>query len=266
MAFKRADITSTNAFYWADADLSAYAGDDVGNTPYRLTLTDAASKTAVGYVGAVGAGLALSGTEQVGNPGMETGDPPTGWLKQHASTVLSQSNVVAHGGTYSIKCLNGYDGANANNGTYRMNLTGPAVGTLYYSEGYLHGGGSMDGRSATMKNYDTTFGYTILETKNLTGSWQLYSGYNNWGTIASGSPSVRFIGSAAALNNYYYVDDVSCKAVTEPPATAVHVVSAIGGSTRNWASIDSGFNPNTVTSAVFTLLTGAWIPRVIMVS
>jgi hypothetical protein len=38
------------------------------------------------------------------------------------------------------------------------------------------------------------------------------------------------------------------KRVTDPPATAVHIVSSLNGTTRNWASIESGFDPNTIAS------------------
>jgi hypothetical protein len=54
------------------------------------------------------------------------------------------------------------------------------------------------------------------------------------------------IGSDAS----YIASSLSIKRVLDPPSTGIHIVSAYGGSVRAWTSIDSGFDPNTITSAV----------------
>jgi len=38
--------------------------------------------------------------------------------------------------------------------------------------------------------------------------------------------------------------------VTDPPSAAVHIISSLNGTVRNWASIESGFNPNNIASWV----------------
>ncbi len=43
-------------------------------------------------------------------------------------------------------------------------------------------------------------------------------------------------------------DDISAKQVTAPPATGCSIVSTPGGSTQNFAYIDSGFDPNDIAS------------------
>lgn len=48
------------------------------------------------------------------------------------------------------------------------------------------------------------------------------------------------------LTNYSSIN--SAKRVTDPPSTAVHIVSSLNGTTRAWASIESGFDPNTIAS------------------
>ncbi len=43
-------------------------------------------------------------------------------------------------------------------------------------------------------------------------------------------------------------DDMKAEEVTHVGADGVHIVSASGGATRNWASIDSGFDANNIAS------------------
>jgi len=45
---------------------------------------------------------------------------------------------------------------------------------------------------------------------------------------------------------------ISTKVVLDPPSTAVHIVSSLNGTTRDWASIESGFDPNTIASWAVT--------------
>jgi len=54
--------------------------------------------------------------------------------------------------------------------------------------------------------------------------------------------------NATNVNQYGWADNYSIKRVTDPPSTAVHIVSSLNGTTRNWASIESGFDPNTISS------------------
>lgn len=56
-------------------------------------------------------------------------------------------------------------------------------------------------------------------------------------------------------------DNISLKQVTAPPATGCWVVSTLGGATKNWARVETGFNPNDITGYDLYLasaLAGDW--------
>jgi hypothetical protein len=50
------------------------------------------------------------------------------------------------------------------------------------------------------------------------------------------------------------LDDCTFWRVTDPPATAVYIVSAQGSSTRGWASEESGFNRNDTAGYTYELV------------
>jgi hypothetical protein len=58
------------------------------------------------------------------------------------------------------------------------------------------------------------------------------------------------VGANSGANATLTIDNILAQHVLDPPSTGVHIVSAYGGSVRAWASIDSGFDPNTITTAV----------------
>lgn len=64
-----------------------------------------------------------------------------------------------------------------------------------------------------------------------------YSGYI---VKRTGEDTTIYINGSAFSGT---LDNVSLKRVTDPPNTAVHIVSSLNGTTRDWASIESGFDP-----------------------
>lgn len=69
------------------------------------------------------------------------------------------------------------------------------------------------------------------------------------------------LADAQGAGYYSNWDNVSLKQITAPPATGCWVVSTPEGETRDWASVDAGFNPNDIAGYDLYLasaLTGDW--------
>lgn len=147
----------------------------------------------------------------VSNGGMETSDPPTSWSAYSANTTISRSNTQAHSGTYSIKCLNSYAGANANTGTYQSITS--VLETTYLVSAWVHGGGSMTGRTVSLIVYDAVNGDVTVDTGTLTDAWQQLSGTTTYGAT---SCQVQVRASALSQNQFYYADDVSVSILSKP--------------------------------------------------
>jgi hypothetical protein len=213
MAFKRGDFTATNAFYWSDVDLSAYAGNDAGLTPYSILLTDAAGKTARGFLGAVGAGGAGPAGEGVGPDLFAGWDFTVGSWPTYLATVVDANTFATTGANGSIY----KDVLTANNQLY--------VGSF----------------SASPSSADMT----------IDQNWTTrFKGTNKYGVAPVATYKVRLFNTTFSFPVTVDVTTLSFKRVLDPPSTGVHIVSAYGGSVRAWTSIDAGFNPNTITSAV----------------
>jgi len=213
--FKRGDFTATNAFYWSDTDLSSYAGTDLGSTPYSILLTDGAGKTARGFIGAVGAGETL--VEKLtgwSNIGYET-------FEKTGKNITSFINSDVDGNCASNKWTV------VSGELYRTNfsviLNSGAYPQVDLVKGEDYGYEYRIVSSASFEKYITLTGGGVLA-----GIYFWINGNTN--------------GSVNPMH----------RRVTDPPATGVHIVSAYGGSTRAWTSIDSGFNPNTITSALLS--------------
>lgn len=254
MAFKLGDFTTGNAFYWQDVDLTTYAGNDSGLTPYSILLTDGAGLTARGFIGAVGAGETLATTggplndgELSANPGLEAysgtqddgvSDTFTSWEKElGAGPGIADATADCHNGANAIKLYN----STATQRPYIYQTILPASLTLSkFSVWHKQTGGA----TGWIYVYNNILNNGLLSVF-LSGN----SSYTEWSAYAISPVSINLI-----LYNYNKTgtcqyDDVSLKRVLDPPSTGVHIVSAYGGSVRAWASIDSGFNPNTITTA-----------------
>jgi len=226
--FNRGDFTSGNAFFWSSIDLGWYAGAYPGSTPFYIELLDAAGKKATGYIGAVGAGETLS--ELLTNPTFDVNTD--GWMPQSgtlASIVGGQSNncleITRVSGNYQYV-------------SQTANLTS---GWLIKVSGYIKSGTS--GNEAYQFGPFQLLGGYLSGTSS--GSWTQVSIYKS--CITTQANTFYVIKSTATPGTMLF-DEMNLKRVTDPPSTAVHIVSSLNGITRNWASIESGFDPNTITS------------------
>lgn len=208
------DFTATNAFFWSSLDLSPYAGTDVGFTPHRIRVVDGAGKIATGYIGAVGAGETL-GSENVVDPGFDDDtkwNAGVGWL---VATSKASATAVP---IYTLIYQN-------------INLTQYTLIKCTFS---------ID--SLTLGTvWPLVDGDTVVEESS-SGLKTVYYNAKTSGLRASGFYNL----SATPLTAVF--DSFSQKRITDPPSTAVHIVSSLNGTTRTWESIESGFNPNTIAS------------------
>ncbi|MCX5677846.1 MAG: hypothetical protein NTY76_01930, partial [Candidatus Omnitrophica bacterium] len=215
------DFTTGTAFAWLfGADLSTYAGTDSDSTPYYIILTDSAGKTAKGYIAAGGTGEAL-GTELITASDDRTFASDTGYWS-HSPGVVSIADGVCH---FSNSMNNGISHAQfavmTKNKLYKSLLT-----ISNYSQGGAYAASWADGAGVS---------HTFRSNGNKSG---YYVGGSYFGFIAA-------VSGATTLD----IDDISLKQVTEPAASSsggLHIVSASNGATRNWANIDSGFDPNNI--------------------
>ena len=212
--FNRGDFTATNAFFWSSINLEAHAGMDTGYTPNYIELLDNTGKKATGYIGAVGAGETL-GSELIINGDMsvpESWDLQSGWAVSGgvgvATNVENKQAIYQTSSSTQNFLLKG-----------SFDLVTRTSGNFFLSYG-SGGDGSFTPRTVpgSYVEYANSAGYFI------------YNGITANNT-AGGT-----------------IDNISFKRVTDPPATAVHIVSSLNGTTRNWASIESGFDPNNIAS------------------
>lgn len=223
-------------------DLSQYA-----NKNYKITLTDSAGKKVTGYIGAVDAVETLSGTELLNNPGFETltsgtdddgtSDNFANWLETNddANGEKVEATATAHGGSRAVKLTKGTAT------TAGIRLTGSATaGKLYKLTFWTRGSSGVAGR---FRIYDTTT--TIVAATSTGVTSDVYTQVTRYVTASAGAiyVGIHFY-AGATTGNVAYFDDVSIQEVTHVGATGVHIISTAGGITRNWTSIESGFNYN----------------------
>lgn len=234
--FNRGDFTPTNAFFWTSIGLGPYAGAYPGSTPFYIEALDGTGKKATGYLGAVGAGETL-GSELVLNPGMENGTPPTNWNAVNAPDTFERSGVQKHSGNYSshvIELHSAYAGFRSDNFSTTAKALYKILGEYFLVSGVIFCG-YFGGDSNTR----------YIPSCSITGSWQhLEEIFND--PVGGAGAFIQYYSNGFAAE--FYGDDVSWKRITDPPATAIHIVSSLNGTTRNWASIEGGFDPNTITS------------------
>ena len=212
----RASMVNGTAFFWSvGVDLSTYQ-----DGLHRVTLHDSGGKTAVGYISATAPAGESLGSEQIDDPSCAT------------DTFTAQTN-------WSFDGVNGeYDAAGAN-----------SAQAIFQAHGFTQG---MLGKIVyTVKNYSA--GTVISRLGDNIGSKYgtphtsdgTFTDYTNW--FDGGGVNIAFFGTTGQEFTGS-IDDVSLKQVTDPPSTGARIVSSIYGVTQNWASIDSGFNANTIST------------------
>jgi len=205
------DYTNTNAFFWSSIDISAYAGTDLGYTPYKIRLVDAAGKQATGYLAAVGAG------ETLGADLLSGWDLTVGWNKK-IDTTINDSNTFTVGASNQGWVYK--DPLLTVNGLFKGAYNGtPSAGTSHWiNNGY--------GSPIYILDGETDKYFTCV----IDNYWLIYY--------------------LAASGNTLDVITQTVQRVTDPPATGVHIVSSLNGVTRAWENIEAGFKPNTIASWV----------------
>ncbi len=207
-------------------DLSSYAGTDSGDTPFKLTFTDSGGKTAMAYAGAAGGGETYD-VELFDNAGLEDGIE--NWSAFDAT--ISQDASVFRSGAYSVKVVASADQGRA----YRV-FADLSTGSLYNCSGYVKNVAGGQSRitfssyisSPLFGDYSAAFQFSYV-TFNATSSALI----------------VRVVNKD--LGGVAYGDDFSLKKFTDVAETGLHLISSPNGTTRNMASVETGFNPNAIT-------------------
>ena len=220
-------------FFHDSIDFSAYAGTDGGSTPYRLVFTDSAGKVATAYGGAAGGGEAL--TELLTNGNMETGSPPDDWTPNAVTTATQAADERTDGaGSYSLNI--------ADDGSARPMASQSGVplllGRLYLCSAWI----KRISATAANGTISLTNVISLSRISSASTSWAFRSYY--WNSTHTTTTSLEVHGTGA--NQEFRFDDVSFSYLTDIPATGLHLMSTKNGTTRNMASVETGFNPNTI--------------------
>ncbi|HAR40192.1 MAG TPA: hypothetical protein DCR68_02305 [Coprothermobacter sp.] len=209
-------------------DLSAYAGTDLGSTPYFIQIEDSAGKVCQGYLGAAGVGETL-GAELLTNPTFDANT--TGWEPINctiASVAGGQSNncceLTRTGGTTQY---------------FRVVSTTPAVGALVKASFYVKSGTSGNESYSLDVHSNSPTIWIAFTNGTSSDSWVQASGY----MVNPGTGSFWFIPiKNTATAGTMLFDETSLKTVADCAVTGLHVMSTKNGTTQNWASQASGFN------------------------
>ena len=230
---KLSTVTST-AFvdFNASGTLTPYIGD-------QLTITDGVNGNLVGYIKAAGAGETY-GSQLLTDPGMDTiGDF---YSSSEALTILNSGCYSGGNG----KCLQAT--ASTTYAATFQHFTPPPIGALVRNSVYAKAGtetGSMD-FYVLDSNYsplnDVWFSPPASWTQEVLYNTMINAGgEDNYGNATAGESALWSTASSTQ--------------VLTPSATGVTITSAPGGSTYNWTSEASGFNPNDSNGYTYSILT-----------
>lgn len=222
-----ATVASGALFNDTGQDFSSYAGAS-GNTPYMIVVTDTSGYKAWGYIGEEGTGETL-GVEIIVNGTMEAGDPPTGWTKIYADTVLDgvADERTGGSGTQSLSAKKSASGTLC----FKQSSVTVIPGTLYYVDSWLK---NISGITVVL-NYSTSFA-TVIKQLGIT-SVITWAQKTNYFTAVSATDLI-WGNISGALGNEGRWDDISVKPVTALPAnTGVKIYSTRNGSTQSWANV-----------------------------
>ena len=231
----RLSMINGSAFVWLLAvDISAYAGVAGTSTPYMIEVIDGAGKKAWGYLVEEGAGETL-GADVVVNGDF---DPDSDWTKGVDWTISGGTlNINTVGITFTSTYQTPVDATWAIGALFKttMDVTAITAGQVAVL---------METNQAAINWTGTTGAKSGYVTKNLAGKLYVYK--LNAATTAS-------------------VDNLIVKKVTDGPATySLRVVSALNGSTRNWAYAESGFNANHTSGISYRIIKVAELGNLIM--
>lgn len=237
------DYTSTNAFIEFGVDISAYHGN------HKIVVTDSAGKSASGYLHSVApGGLALGANVITTNAGFETGgtgdnfnggaeiddgtsDTFVDWYTVAINDGLgnkAEATATVKSGSVAVKLQRTTATPNVNRD--------PAVtvGRVYKLSYWARGDGT---RAGNVLYGNLGLGLTSTGITDTT-----YAEVSHYGTALAAN-GVLYLTSPTAPGIAYF-DDIALEPLTDCAATGALIVSTLGGSTRSWTSVDTGFNPN----------------------
>ena len=197
--------------FGASGTLTPYLGDE-------LTVCDSSSHCAVGYISAAGTGETY-GSNLLSNPGFTScsGTSCSGWS--------STSSTITFSPPYGV-----FTATPASNFLYEVGVSGTTVGALYRS-------------AVTVSSYSsgliTLYMFSFYSSASLSANGTSYF----YHTHASSDGNTNYDISTGATTTLD-VGSPSLEKVLTPSSTGVTIVSTPGGSTYNWASINSSFNYN----------------------
>ena len=204
------DYTSDNAFVEFGVDISAYHGN------HKIVVTNTATGySADGYLHSVAPGGETLGDELITNG---TFDADTDWSKE--------TGVTIEDGVLRLTNVGNNIGASQSGASSQLGKV------LYYTVDLA----DISGAYVRGSLYSTNFPLPVLSTWSTNGT---KTGYITCGS----SYTVIDIANYSASGSVD-IDNFSAKALTDCAATGALIVSTLGGSTRSWTSVDTGFNPN----------------------
>ena len=231
------DFAAGNAFvYIRHLDMSEFRG--IG----KITLIDTNGKSAVGYIGT---------TIPAG--------PTFG-----ANTYTSDFSADVDGWAIGSGTLDGnIDGIFGQDNCLRMTCNDVATGHFCLKATILTAGrpyrfSAMTYIPSGQSNVD------VFRLGNDVVYWDIITTNDAWvtssGIMTADSVSVRlrqYDGTTqsfadAGNDDVTYIKNVVIDPVSDPPTTGAHIVSAPGGSTRNWTNIESGFLYRTIYTVTIT--------------
>lgn len=221
-------------FFHDSIDFSAYAGTDGGSTPYRFVFTDSAGKVATAYGGAAGGGEAL-GSELIANGTFDS--DVTGW-----TAWIYEPTIESVAGGVSNNCLH-----LVNNGTNWVH--GAAKTSLSIFNGRIYKISCFIKKNTSavqirITNVTSNIDDVWVSSGTLTDtSWTEYNCYAT-PSISTGGYVILVAINPGGGDAYF--DELSVKPITDVPATGLHLMSTKNGTTRNMASVETGFDPNAI--------------------
>jgi hypothetical protein len=257
-SYTSSTVTAGASIWGANVTGSAFLIDSTAdgsqftrNWGGKITLTDSAGKTAVGYGGARGTGVSTFGA-QIWSVADCTSDPngnesgTTGAWGVTTGTMEAQSGVTYTGGwaLRHIGAAGAYQGAVA--------VKAATAGALYFYDGWYANTASSGRLQLNRPGYSTVLKY--LAIGSVVPSWNNTIAYFNPYLAESAFQLTITMGGAASAVTQY-VDNVSIKRILTPGSTGVSVYNSpanIGVEASSGWTAQSGFNWNAIVSYTIT--------------
>ncbi len=221
----RLSTTDGSAFAWLSShSLVEYLGR-------RLTVEDSAGKQAIGYIKEADAAEALGANLYDAAASVFTAGTYA-WTAYGTNTIANDTNSLR---TTYVDNVNGAFEYLKDADDLSADLT---VGKLYKFVLDAKVGAGDDVNIQIVSSVEIL---TSNVTETAFTSKVMYF-------TADATTTMYIKSTGLGAGEIIWFDNLVLKEVTDVGTDGVHIVSALGGATRNWTSIDSGFDPNDVAS------------------